>query len=547
MKRVIYILAILIIAVSCDSILDEKVITQRTNENIFYSEGSSDAMLGGLYKSLNDWRYYTAQTFIGLTVNCVGYSSIKNRGNASMAILSQTSQNQIVQYTYEAIYASIAQANLLLANFPEELTSDVMKNTKGQVLFIRAINYFNLVRIFGRVPIVSKVPESDNDYAVPRAATDDIMYEFIISDALEAYNLLSENQSSVRAPKKAAALALLANIYLFRASKENKREYWEKAKEYALDVIESGVYSLQSNYSSLFDLNNEFNSESIFEINYIASGTSGLGNTFTFFLAPWFSHKWCYANQQNGVWPGDIFVVNRDLFDEMTEAMGGIDARMKTNFTIDKIEDTWNGTTKDWSITRTFYPNKSDTKSGEIFSNYTYIQKYKDGSAVLQTEHGTNFYVMRYAEMFLIYAESDNELNGPTQDGLDKLNEILSRSRNSTGGGEFPADIKIGDYDQDGLRWRIMTERKIEFAGELKLWFDERRRGSEYFEKLVKAHNARLAIWNAGAVDGWKDPTCFYDYPDNLESHSRNLLWPIPLSEINANDSISLANQNPGY
>lgn len=145
--------------------------------------------------------------------------------------------------------------------------------------------------------------------------------------------------------------------------------------------------------------------------------------------------------------------------------------------------------------------------------------------------------------MLLIYAEAENELNGVTQDALDKINLLLERSRNS-GGLTIPVDIQVADYTQETLRDRIMVERHSEMLGENHEWFDARRRGEAYFLKVCENHNARLDQAKTEGIFSTKSD--FY-FGTDANTIKRNMLFPIPEAEIATNQAIGISDQNFGY
>ena len=426
----------------------------------------------------------------------------------------------------------------------DEKSTDVdIMNGRGQAIFIRTLDYFNLFRVFGRVPIITTISET-GVVAVPRPITDDVMYDFLIDQANLAYSILKDKQDQVYLPKKQAAKALLATIYLQRASQTNNIEYWKLALSTATDVIASKQYSLLSNYADLFSLDKKFNSESIFEIPF--SSQAGQGQVFTNQYAAWYSNKWCSANQAAGTSPQSLIKVNRETVDDIISIYGKTtESRTKFNLTIDPIYG-WNGTTKNFDKLFVFYPTmaKDVRPTGSTREESTCIQTYKDPAAPSTNTNQNNYYVLRLAEMYLIVAEAENEINGPTQLAIDNLNTMIQR------GSGVDKKVAISNFPtKEALRQRIMIERKIEFMAEGKLWFDERRRGVDYFKSVCDNHNTRynkmVADMNAG--NDWVNYDSYSLVPATPDDVKRNLLWPIPASEINANDSIQLTDQNFGY
>jgi hypothetical protein len=129
-------------------------------------------------------------------------------------------------------------------------------------------------------------------------------------------------------------------------------------------------------------------------------------------------------------------------------------------------------------------------------------------------------------------AEITNELNGPTPEAYGYVNEVMARARN-TESGVVSEPTDFSGLSQEEFRTRIMRERQYELLGENHSFFDTRRRGYQYFlEEVVETHN------NFGNL-GNKD----FIYPVTV----KNMLLPIPSTEIQNNTEITDADQNPGY
>jgi hypothetical protein len=540
MKKIKYILFIVfMVSVSCENLLEEPVYHFRTDETAFATEESADAVLLGMYKSLGEYDYMGAQYMQSLSYNSA-HTCRRRGGEADLAKMTQTSTNVWTTKVYAAIFSSVAKANIILSVTDSASVEPVVVNSRGQAYFFRAMNYFNLVRIYGSVPIVEVLPKSLEETNIPRAASVDVVYDFIIKDLMNAYENLDETQSSSIKPRKMAAYALLAKVYAQLASMcEDKEafgmttsttatEYWTLARDYADSVILSGVYSLVPDYTTLFDLDNEFTQESIFEIGH-AHGAEGAGNGFTHMMVP-VGSGW----SRNGTGGWGRIVVSREMYDTVLAINGGVDARLSTNL-ISEYTNTAGQKAVIYPLLRA---------DGDVYFSYPTFQKYKDPDGANKA-HANNLIYLRYADILLTYAEASNELEGPTPRTIEKLNEVLLRSRNSGNGSSIPAEVVLGQYtSKEEFRARIMTERLAELMGENHDWYDARRRGRAYFKAVCENHNKRLDEATAeGIFDSEGD---FYFETSDFHLR-RNLWWPIPLDEITANEAIQLSDQNFGY
>jgi len=175
------------------------------------------------------------------------------------------------------------------------------------------------------------------------------------------------------------------------------------------------------------------------------------------------------------------------------------------------------------------YPTVNNTAQG-----WPYIKKYVD-PAYVATLSNRNFIYLRYADVLLMLAEAENEINGPAN-AYQYVNQVLLRARNSaTPAAAVPADWS--GMTQDQFRDRILRERRYELIGECHLWHDVRRRGAAYLKAFFIEHNTHATF----------NPAADKTYPTDDASVNKLLLIPIPEKEINTNTMMSPADQNPGY
>lgn len=524
----------LLVLSSCKNMLEEEITNFRTAENAFDTEESAAATVESVKKSFMAYNYYSAQFHqtLGFNSTIVGRRAGAN-SNRSLAQLEQTPSTLWISLPYEACYSGIASANFVIKVTDPNSELESVRNARGLALFARALHYFNLVRLYGPTPLVLEPFESDDDASVPRAASASVVHEQIESDLNQAFELMPETTTDKTTPVKWAAKAYLAKLYLNLASRSNDKAQWIKARDYALEVINSGPYSLVANYNSLFSMETEFTSESIFELSF--ARVTGAGSAMANILAPWNIE----SSSGSGAW-GRIIVL-RETYDRMLEACGGQpDARMEIG-----AMTSWKQ--KDGKLVVTYPLAKGSTINGvkaTAYSPYPAFGKWIDGSALDNNTAGNNYIVCRLAEMHLIVAEAENEINGPTQLAIDHLNLLIERSRN-TSGYDFPVNVSTTDFaSANAFRDRIMNERLVELIGEGQSWFDARRRGAEYFKQILINHNAAIA-------QAKKDKT-YSSASDEIfavddASVLKNLLLPIPSDVILKNQAINPEDQNPGY
>ncbi|MGN1046918.1 MAG: RagB/SusD family nutrient uptake outer membrane protein, partial [Candidatus Cryptobacteroides sp.] len=401
------------------------------------------------------------------------------------------------------------------------------------------------------VPFVD-APATSIESAHKQRASIDQIYDLIISDFNAAWEMLPEPGMQPKGrPHKYAAEAYLAKVNValacikehpgdpFDASwlKDDARTYWQAAYDKAVDVYTNGKYSLVENFAELWQWDNKYTSESIFELeeNKVTGSCS-----FMYHYLP-------------GYWEGLPLTTSNNNY-------GRIRAQRES---WDLHHDTY---PDDWRLDVTYldslyhrnmvtasspgklyytYPYCSDNipagvDASELSTSeeHPYIKKYKDPNFTA-TDANVNVIVLRLAEVMLTIAEASNEL-GNTSEAIQWVNRLLLRARKTDDGYRTcPEDWPL-TLSQDEVRTRIMNERQIELKAEFTEWFDNRRRGSDYMLEMMTRHNNRIT----GLT---KNSTYDYFFTLTKENARKNLLLPFPLAEISTNNNISEADQNPGY
>jgi hypothetical protein len=282
--------------------------------------------------------------------------------------------------TWRGLYEGVYRANLAIANIPGINMADPLKNQYlGEAKFLRALNYFNLVNLWGAVPLVT-APLPDTDAAlIARSPVADV-YKLIIDDLLaaEAGLPVSFSGNNLGRATKGAAQALLGKVYLYNKDYAN-------AEKYFLLVINGGRYSLMNNFQEVWHRSFENNRESIFEVQFADIGGPGTnGRNGTFLPA---------VNGATG-----SALATKAAFDAFDPA----DPRR--SMSIFKAGDS-------------FAPNVSAALSifNPVWSATSYAVKKGMWPIMYVNGSGINYPIIRYADVLLMYAEAANELN--------KLNE----------------------------------------------------------------------------------------------------------------------------
>lgn len=548
MKRFKYILLCIagLLMTSCDDFLVEKPDTQLESEGIYNSAGSANAALAGMYAKMSDYNYVGFNYFhVVSSTSGVGVSIKSNDVNlTSMNILPS---NVNVTNMYMGMYEVINVANDIIAGMENSDIADVKERNriKGEAYFGRALTYFNLVRLFGKVSLITAPVTTYADAQQPRAEVTEV-YSLIVEDLKEAFKLMAEPGEQVPGfPHRYAAESLLAKVYLTLAGNDESSKYWEMAYNAALDVYNNGHYSLVRPYSKLFGSPNKNNSESVFELQYSSSVNSGRMTETTFPSG--------YPLMSNLTTEGKSWGKTRPS-QSMFEMFDADDPRREASFAYEKYSDIFESNAKKKNVMLFPTKKKDGNKAGLAYrqgdSEYAAWKKYYDPQMTASATNA-NFVFMRYSDVLLILAESANELNKP--DAANYLRMVLDRARDANGNGAtdegeiYPLDLSdIELTDKNALRERIMIERLREFTGECDEWYTVRRRGTDYLKKIMENHNAFIDEWYSSQNISTL-PKFVYKYDVSEQNVRRNMLLPFPSDEINRNENISQNDQNFGY
>ncbi|MEO6168931.1 MAG: RagB/SusD family nutrient uptake outer membrane protein, partial [Chitinophagales bacterium] len=433
---------------SCKDFLDKIPQGNLTQEN--FPESAEDALLAtnAVYNTLRNWSYHSGgYPILDIMTDDAHKGSnpsdqANNIGPYDDFTIS-TSQEPLGAW-WNSLYEGIKRANVVIEKVPEINMDETLRNRYvGEARFLRGLYYFDLVRAWGGVPIVTSTVL---ELKVPRSSKEEV-YAQVEGDLLFAIDNLPEktglNPADYGRATKGAAKALLAKVYLFEGDYQN-------AASYALEVINGGVYSLDPDFGHTFSLDGQYNSESVFEIGAIEfEGTENGGNQ--------------YANTQgvrgtpNRGWGFNRPSINlRDSFEPQ-------DPRMEATIiflgeVIDGVTILGDGSTPDVTYT--------DASNSVVKEIECYNQKVWIPGTSTSEQWGHNRRLLRYAEVLLIAAEALNE-NGQSADGLLYLNQVRARARQ--GNNSILADIT--ETNKDALRDLIIKERRWELAMEgVRFW-----------------------------------------------------------------------------
>jgi len=411
---------------------------------------------------------------------------VEGTGIGEFEYFSFTSANPVLQSSWTYMYRCIARCNVVLARIdPVTMNAGVKSRFQSEVKAIRALAYFNLVRIWGDVPLVTKEIQTVAEaYQYGRTPVADV-YAQIEKDLTEAdadVNLPAKYTANVDLGRitKAAVKGLLSKVYL---TEKKYTEAGNKLNEF-ITAYDGTTHSLLANYSDIYLTSNELNAEIVLAVRYTKGNVPGTGSPFTNYFA-------YSTSNAGGVGTGYQYcTLRKDLIDTMA-ANGAADKRTAASY----------------------------TTSGTTYGT----KKYADVPAA-DLDSDCDWIVLRYADVLLMYAEVLNEQSSTNvATAITYLNRVRVRAGLTA--------LVAATQTQGSLRLAIEKERRIELNMEGHRWFDLVRTGRAI--EVMNNHFTKYAIkLNASS------PVV------QIDAH--NLLFPIPISEINTVGLVLLP-QNFGY
>lgn len=262
----------------CDDLVTTVPRGQLTEENFFETIEHAEQATNATYSMLRDWSVHVF-SWLGVT-DIVSDDATKGSVPADAEFLLQVDNltfdagSIAFSTVWNGYYLGIFRANTAILNIPQVEGDDAMKaRLMAENQFLRAYYYFFLVRAFGGVPLLTE-PLEQGDFIRPRATAEEV-YALIKQDLEEAIAVLPEKSEytteDLGRATKGAARAMLAQAHLYEGDFEN-------AYARAMEVINSGEYSLYPSYAGIFTSDGQNSSESVFEVQAVALEQGGGGN-----------------------------------------------------------------------------------------------------------------------------------------------------------------------------------------------------------------------------------------------------------------------------
>jgi hypothetical protein len=503
---------ILFICVNCSEDFLTTKPTDRISEDYFWTQEKDGILaVNACYPSLGVFRIFSFEGCSENAVACKTWTDSYPIANGSITSSPSAGGGSWPTDLWREAYRGIGRANDVIGNIDKITYQDEsLKNRlKGEALFLRAYLYNILINLYGDVPYLDKRVVLIEDSKLPRTSKNDVLANILndLDMALDYLPLTYDNKNTGRFTK-GAAMALKARVYLW----QNK---FQEARDEAKAVMDLGVYQLFPEYSKLFTYSTENNVEIILDQQFMPTlrTNSAFEN-----LAP----RSCQGTSE--------YVPTRALVD----AYENNDPRLNATILLPLEVNPW----LDGNVI--FDPTPGSKSVDEVsISYYATVTGYHFKKYVLKedlqypTRCSINLVYLRYADVLLMFAEAENEINGPTSAAYSAINQVRTRAR-GLNNSILP---DLSGLTKDEFREALHHERNVELAGE----------GLRYFD-LLRWKTAETVL--TGTVYGMDfiDPITGSQKTVNAQirtfNKDRNYLWPIAESELRLNPNLT---QNPNY
>lgn len=466
---------------SCSDFLEQNPQTDLSENDFYKTADDILSAVNGAYSSLQENDIYGNWYVFG------EIPSDNTRNQLSGSVTTQNefdqfyidTQNSMIANFWKAAYKTINRTNTVLGRIDGiEINAELANRYKLECKFIRALMYFNLVRVYGDVPLVLKEIGISESYDILREPKENV-YNQIISDLKEAQGLpVSYPTAEDGRATQGAAKALLAEVYM------TLHKYAE-AETILAEIINSGRYSLLENtpgslnidgYKDVFSPINHNSKEGIFEIQFLKGGYEE-GSNYTNNFAP--ENSGTNVVAVGGT--GGNNIPEMDIYNAYEEG----DLR------------------RDFSMSLGYYDNRKNNEWVES----RYVCKFMD-VPYQNNDASNNYPVIRYADVILMYAEALNQ-NGKTAEACKYLNMTRRRGFGYQTTETSPVDLQTTDKAQFALM--VEQERRVELAFENHRWFD-----------LIRTGRAVEVMKSKG-----------------FSLNETNLICPIPQKQIDVNPKLT--------
>jgi len=444
---------------SCTDFLTENLKGEFSSGTFYKNDKQALQALNGVYNAI---AFGNSNNVIWVFGDVASDDAVKggNPGDQSEITyideFTTNATNGIIINYWTFAYEAINRANNVIANVPAVAMDEALKSRiLGEAKFIRAYSYFNLVNIFGRVPLKLFPQTNQPTIHVPLSEVA-VVYAQIEKDLMEAAAVLpvSYGNADLGRATRGAALALLGKANLYQ-------EKWAAAIANFHQLEGLGLYKLLPKYADNFKLINENSKESIFEIQHSTGNNPFTGSGL---------NQWFAPSTEGGYY---FNAPTQSLADAFEKSSGGeVDPRLDASLGRNGMP---------WLNGEIF----SDTWSPTGFLTKKHQQPITEVSSSLKGDGGLNYIYLRYADVLLMKAEAFNALNN-ADSAKTNLNRVRQRALESYSG-TAPADLlnDVTSTDKNLLKTAIQHERRVELAQEFHRFFDLMRWGKTVAETAL--------------------------------------------------------------
>jgi starch-binding outer membrane protein, SusD/RagB family len=469
---------------SCNDFLETSSPSEFTQDVVFNSVTYAEYALNGCYARLTQGNMYGARLSLNYSTNSdiefVGadnnsYNQTGNRGQSNY--FSNAGESQM---NWNELYTMVERANLVIKGINDspilkgenQKEKNLMLGFLGEALTLRAIAYLDLVRHWGDVPF--KLEPTKNDLSnVYLGPTDrDVIYEQLIKDLQEAEGYLpwmggGTGYSNAERITKGFAKGLMARIALMRGgySIRNKpgfptergsdwRTYYEIANQQCKEIMAQNVHQLTPSFQENFKKMNrlEINvdyKENLFEVGFGLSRSGEMG--YSIGVRFYTNAKYGYGNNANVVQTSAYYLY---MFDQGDLRRDATIAYYKYGDASGKTQEIFAANPMDYNF----------QKWDQRYMGDKWLSQNKSANGKIG--YGINWVMMRYSDVLLMFAETENALRGPNADAKAALAQVRRRA--------FPSNLhaeKVDNYvgvlsDETSFFSAIVKERALEFGGE---------------------------------------------------------------------------------
>lgn len=533
---------------SCKKALEEKPFSFLSPNNFYKSVTDGETAVNAIYNELYTYDLYI-QPVWNLTLLDDDHVSGADwyLGNAGAG---NPQSYWGVNRPWTGFYTIIARANTVIEKVPAieagAAETDKKQRILGEAYFLRGWSYFMLAQLYGGVPIRLHSFTEDPDADKPRASVKET-YDAAVSDLKNAEQMLFPSGDARSGPAgrvtRGVAKAFLAKTYLTIASGAlsggslkvrggtdngyytypknavagleavDSKEYFTLARDKANEVIQSGDYSLFSNWIDIWKMENRNKQENMW------STQSLYGTSFVNDMHSYFSARSPFGT--GAIWMSNNHYRNYETED--SRVLDGVTHQFQANWGTYYYYPSWEQDKYGQDGTLTYYNDGKENGDDKAYVNkFSFVTGFDNDQ--LGKAHANNtitgnsdafFPLMRFSEVKLMFAEAENEVNGPGSEAYNQLNDVRRRSKAT----DAPAGMTKEDF-----RSFVLEERGREFTLE----------GIRRYD-LIR-WNIYLDVMNKIGIG-----------QNNISKvrQSRNILLPIPQAELNSNKAIT--GNNPGW